>query len=77
MILLKYYVSLIHASKICVPVLRNVLVGITNGRNLLCAVRAYVELDLLASFEVHSEVTVKQGRKTAKKFWELACVGSP
>jgi len=60
--------------KICVPVLRNALVGETKGLNLLCAIRAYVELDLLASFEVHTELTLKRGRRVAKKFSELAHV---
>lgn len=73
---LEYYSPLIHVYKICVPVLRNALIDITGGRDLLCAVRAYVELDLLASFEVHTELSVKRGRKVAKKFWELAHVNS-
>lgn len=63
--------------KICVPVLRNALAGETNGLNLLCAICAYVELDLLASFEVHTEATIKRGRRVAKKFSELANVSSP
>jgi len=45
-----------------------------NACRLLRAIRAYVELDILASFDVHTEKTIKHGRSTAKKFVRLANV---
>lgn len=60
--------------QICVPVLRNALGGSADGLRLLACIRAYVELDLLASFEVHTEETIKYSRKVAKEFLKLANV---
>lgn len=45
-----------------------------NGYRLLRAIRAYVELDILASFDVHTEETINYGRSMAKKFVKLANV---
>ena len=60
--------------QICVPVLRNALGGSADGRRLLSCIHAYVELDLLASFDVHTEETIKYGGKVAKNFLKLANV---
>jgi microcystin degradation protein MlrC len=38
------------------------------GFRLLRCVRAYTELDMFASFDVHTDVTIKQGRAAATKF---------
>ena len=54
--------------------MRNLLGEHVQGRRLLCCTRAYVELDLLASFDVHTDITIKQGRAAAKKFSKLANV---
>ena len=56
--------------------LRNALGEDVNGRCLLRCTRAYVELDLLASFDVHADITIKQGRATAARFSKLANVSS-
>ena len=45
-----------------------------DGHRLLRCIRAYVELDLLASFEVHTEDTIKRGRAVANRFAKLANV---
>lgn len=54
--------------------LRNTLDIDEKGRRLLYCIRAYVELDLLASFEVHTEESIKYGRAAAEKFMKLANV---
>ena len=60
--------------------MRNVLVDAdesnrgNRGKLLLRCIRAYVELDLLASFDVHTEETVEFGRKVADKFVQLVNV---
>jgi hypothetical protein len=41
---------------------------------LLRCTRAYIEMDILASFDVHTDVTIQQGRIVAKKFVKLANV---
>ena len=41
------------------------------SRGLLCCIRVYVELDILASFDVHMEITIKQGRAAAKKLLKI------
>ena len=63
--------------QICVLVARNTLGEHKDGRLLLRCIRAYVELDLLASFDVHTEITIGYGRKIAEKFFKLANVGYP
>ena len=45
-----------------------------DGHRLLRCIRVYVELDLLASFEVHMEDTIKRGRAVANRFAKLANV---
>ena len=60
--------------QICVPVMWNTLEADENGYHLLCAVRAYVELDLLASFEVHTDDTIKYDRAMVNRFVKLANV---
>ena len=54
--------------------MRNTLGGDEDGRRLLRCVRAYVELDLLASFDVHTDITIKQGRALTTRFARLANV---
>jgi hypothetical protein len=55
-------------------VLRNTLGEDDSSCRLLRCVRTYVELDMLASLEVHSDLTIEYGRETAKKFFKLAHV---
>lgn len=47
-----------------------------SGKLLLRCVRAYVELDLLASFDVHTDQTVEFGREIVNQFVELANVST-
>ena len=55
--------------------MRNVLVNSGDrGKLLLRCVRAYVELDTLASFEVHTDQTIAFGRTVADQFIKLANV---
>ena len=55
--------------------MRNVLVGAGDkGKLLLRCVRAYVELDTLASFDIHTDQTIAFGRSTLEKFTKLANV---
>ena len=68
------YPKNISSHQICVPVMRNTLGSDENGYHLLCAVRAYVELDVLASFEVHTTETIKHGRAMVERFVKLANV---
>ena len=57
------------------PVLRNVVGESSDrGKLLLCCVCAYVELDLLASFDIHTDETVQFGRQVADRFVELVNV---
>jgi len=56
--------------------MRNALAADESGRNLLCAVHAYVELDLLASYETHTDISIKQGRAAIEKFVKLANVSN-
>jgi hypothetical protein len=59
--------------QICVPVLRNALGDdLGDGYRLLRSIRAYVELDLLASFDVHTDRTIERSRTVAAKFSKLA-----
>lgn len=51
--------------------MRNTFENDEDGVLLLRCVRAYVELDLLASFELHTEQTIKLGRTAADKFAKL------
>lgn len=60
--------------QICVQVMRNTFETDEDGQLLLRCVRAYVELDLLASFEVHTDNTIQHGRLVAQKFAKLADV---
>ena len=56
---------------------RNVLVSDSrsdSGILFLECIRAYVELDLLASFEVHTDHTITWGRAVLERFAELAMV---
>lgn len=57
--------------------MRNTFEDDEKGQLLLRCVRAYVELDLLASLEVHTEETIRYGRKVAVKFMKLANVSRP
>jgi len=54
--------------------MRNTLEEQEGGLTLLRCVRAYVELDLLASFDVHTDETIKWGRMVVTKFVKLANV---
>ena len=54
--------------------MRNAFETNERGHQLLRCVRAYVELDLLASFDVHTEGTIKYGKMVAEKFAKLANV---
>jgi len=54
--------------------MRNTFETDESGHNLLRCVRAYVELDLLASFEVHTDETIRYGKAVAEKFTKLANV---
>ena len=63
--------------QICVHVARNVLTSGSesdSGFLLLQCIRAYVELDLLASFEVHTDHTITWGRDVLKRFAKSAMV---
>jgi len=68
----KHYLS----HQICIPVLRNALGGNEEGIRILRCIRAYVELDLLASFDTHTEETIELGRKVAKRFVKYANVSN-
>jgi hypothetical protein len=48
--------------------MRNILGEDDDGRLLLRCIRAYTELDVFASFDVHTDVTIKQARAAATKF---------
>ena len=54
--------------------MRNAFETDESGHHLLRCVRAYVELDLLASFEVHTDETIRHGKVVAEKFARLANV---
>lgn len=54
--------------------MRNIFETDEDGRLLLRCIRAYVEIDLLASFEVHTEKTIADGRAMVEKFVKLANV---
>lgn len=54
--------------------MRSTLGEDVNGRRLLACIRAYVELDVLASLDLHTDTTVKYGRKVEEKFFKLAHV---
>lgn len=60
--------------KICVQVMRNTLGEDERGYRLLRCVRAYVELDVLASFELHTDETIRYGKTVAERFVKLANV---
>ena len=60
--------------QICVPMLRIALGGSVDDRRLLSCIRAYVELDLLASFNVQTDETINYGRRVAKEFSKQANV---
>jgi len=60
--------------QICVQVMRNTFETDEGGQLLLRCVRVYVELDILASFEVHSSETITYGRTLVDKFTKLANV---
>ena len=60
--------------QICVHVMRNTFETDKEGQLLLRCARAYVEIDVLASFEVHSEKTIEYGRTMVEKFVKLANV---
>ena len=55
--------------------MRNTFESDEKGQLLLRCIWAYVELDLLASFEVHSESTITYGRLMVEKFMKLANIG--
>lgn len=54
--------------------MRNAFECDEEGFKLLRCVRAYAELDILASFEVHTEKTLEYGREVAEKFAKLVNV---
>ena len=55
--------------------MRNVLVESGDrGKLLLRCVRAYVELDILARFDIHTDQTIAFGRSVLDKFVKLANV---
>lgn len=54
--------------------MRNVLDSDDRGTLLLRCVRAYVKLDILASFELHTDQTIAFGRTVADEFLKLANV---
>jgi len=55
--------------------MRNVFAGSENdGKLLLRCVRAYVELDMLASFDLHTDQTITFGRAVLDRFVKLANV---
>ena len=61
--------------QICVPVMQNILVESSScGQLLLCCIRAYVELDVLALFDIHTDEIIAFGRGVADKFVKLANV---
>ena len=51
--------------------MRNALGEDDDGRRLLRCIRAYVELDLLASFDVHTDKTIEYGRAVVTRFSKL------
>ena len=52
--------------------MRNTLGEDESGRRLLSCIRAYVELDVLSSLELHTDATIKYGRKMEEKFFKRA-----
>jgi len=54
--------------------MRNTLEADNDSLRLLHCVRAYIELDVLVSFDIHTDQLIKQGQKTVKKFVMLANV---
>ena len=56
--------------------MRNVFEDDEKGRLLLRCIRAYVELDILASFEVHTDETIGWGKKVVDRFVKLANVNN-
>ena len=68
------YRQIFQILQICVPVLRNTFVEYDHGYRLLRCVRAYVELDILASFDLQTDDTIKMGRSAAKKLQRRANV---
>jgi len=61
--------------QICVPMLRNVFAESGDrGTLLLRCVLAYVKLDILASFDVHTEESITSGRRILNQFVKLANV---
>jgi hypothetical protein len=49
----------------------------TTGYLLLKALRKHIEVDVYASFEVHTERTIASGRERLTKFYELMGVSLP
>ena len=67
----------VFLSQICVHVAQNTLTsGLESDSSflLLQCIQVYVELDLLASFEVHTDHTITWGRDVLKCFAESAMV---
>ena len=54
--------------------MRSTLGEDTSGRRLLSCIRAYVKLDVLSSLDLHTDTTIKYGRKIEEKFFKLAQV---
>lgn len=54
--------------------MRNIFDIGDKGHTLLRCIRAYVELDIWASFDLHTEISIKKGRAVAEKFIKLANV---
>jgi hypothetical protein len=53
--------------------MRNIF-NISDKGHTLCCIQAYVELNIWASFDLHTEISIKKGREVAEKFIKLANV---
>lgn len=60
-----------HYTQISMFVLHNIFKEGTPGYLLLKALRCYIEVDLYASLEVHTEATIASGRKKLTRFYKL------
>ena len=63
--------------QISVFVLHNVFKEGTAGYLLLKALRCYIEVDIYASLEVHTEETIASGRDKLSHFYKLMAVSLP
>ena len=60
--------------QISVFVLHNLFEGKTSGYLLLKVLRCYVEIDMYASFQVHTEHTIAAGQQQVTQFYLLLAV---